>query len=250
MNPLKQLLRRLLGADEEEQRFHATFNRVVATEGHLRGVSGLLLDVGARDAVYTRRFLDAVNACGDNGPWSVVATDVSPAYLSKARERFTCLAMDAERQDWPLRSRVVSCVILNQLLEHLHDPFHVLGEADRVLKVGGLLLIGVPNLAGLVNRCYLLLGRQPPAVHFPGPHPRGYTFRAMRNFLATNPNFTLIRSFGACCYPFPPPLSEWAGRRWPSGASFVFFVARKVADRQPSPWFSGREATGETVFRP
>ena len=254
MHALKAGLYRWLGAAREDARLHDTFVDVVASEGTLRGAGGVLLDIGARDGATTAQLLEAVTRPtadaprGASDPWYAVVADISRDYLATARPDLARLCADTERSDWPVRSGSVDCVVMNQFLEHLKDPYRPLGEADRVLRVGGRLLIGVPNLGGLVNRLYLVCGQQPPAMHFPGPHVRGFTYPAMRDYLATNANFRIERAFGACCYPLPPPLSEWVGQRCPSIASYMFFIARKVADAQPSPWLAGRAATGETVL--
>lgn len=245
----KRWARDWLGADREEGRLRATFVETIAAGGHLRGLSGLMLDVGSRDGACAEMLLKRLEKApaGSGGPWSVILADANASYLARAGGKFKSVRLDAETQVWPFERGSASCVVLNQLLEHLKDPFHVLGEADRVLRTGGALLIGVPNLGGLLNRLYLLFGRQPMAMEFPGPHVRGFTFKALTGFLLTNDNFKLERAFGACFYPLPPPLSEYAGRMWPSNAAYMFFVLKKTADSQPSAWLKGRE-TGETVF--
>jgi methionine biosynthesis protein MetW len=45
-------------------------------------------------------------------------------------------------------------VIVNQVLEHLHDPMSLLVETNRILKAGGQLLIGVPNLESYESRIF------------------------------------------------------------------------------------------------
>ncbi|MGH7867532.1 MAG: class I SAM-dependent methyltransferase [Candidatus Dormibacteraceae bacterium] len=40
------------------------------------------------------------------------------------------------------------------VLEHIHDPRVVLNEANRILKPGGVLLIGVPNFSGFEARFF------------------------------------------------------------------------------------------------
>lgn len=249
MSLVKDAIKRLLGAFDEEPRFHRTFIDELVRKRHLPS-EGLLLDVGARDGAFTRQLLERwAHHAGGEGQLQGVVMDVSAAYLARGAGALPGVLADAERSDWPFSSGSVAVVILNQVLEHVADPFQLLGEADRVLRVGGRLILGVPNLGGLVNRLYLLCGRQPPAIHFPGPHVRGFTFGALRRFVASNPNLRLVHAFGACAYPFPPPLSEWVGRACPSVASYMFFVLEKRADRRPSPWLDGRAVTGETVFR-
>ncbi len=45
------------------------------------------------------------------------------------------------------------------VLEHLHNPVHILSESARVLQENGLLVIGTPNGANLKNRFRLLVGK-------------------------------------------------------------------------------------------
>src|SRR6266536_5310235 len=59
--------------------------------------------------------------------------------------------------------------------EHLKEVFWVLHELSRVLKVGGHLIIGIPNLASLHNRLLLAAGRQPSSLKNNSAHIRGYT---------------------------------------------------------------------------
>jgi SAM-dependent methyltransferase len=252
---LKKALARFMGADQEEQRFHATFNRVIAQGRYLDGREGLLLDIGARDGAHTRTFLDALAArqataaktgrAATSG-WEPVIVELNPDYLAVAQTHFRCVAANAERA-LPFGDRAAACIVVNQILEHLKDPFHLLAECDRVLNVGGALIIGVPNLAGLLNRLYLLIGRQPPAIHMPGPHVRGYALSALRAYLTSNANFRMRRFFGSCLYPLPPCLSEPAAVIFPGLASYTFFVLEKVRDAQPSAWLMGADS-GETHY--
>src|SRR6266536_1424518 len=65
--------------------------------------------------------------------------------------------------------------ISNQTFEHLKEVFCVLHELSRVLKVGGHLIVGIPNLASLHNRLLLAAGRQPSSLKNNSAHIRGYT---------------------------------------------------------------------------
>lgn len=75
----------------------------------------------------------------------------------------------------PLDDGSVDIIILNQILEHTKEVFWVLHECSRVLKNGGTLIVGVPNLAAWHNRFILLLGIQPPAIASLSCHVRGFT---------------------------------------------------------------------------
>jgi 2-polyprenyl-3-methyl-5-hydroxy-6-metoxy-1,4-benzoquinol methylase len=47
------------------------------------------------------------------------------------------------------------------VIEHVFNPYFVIGEIWRVLKKGGILIAQVPNIAYLRHRIYLLFGKLP-----------------------------------------------------------------------------------------
>jgi len=80
-----------------------------------------------------------------------------------------------KRDMLPFADGSVDGVILNQILEHAKEIFWILGESSHVLRIGGSLIIGVPNLAAWQNRVVLLLGRQPRSIRPHPAHLRGFT---------------------------------------------------------------------------
>jgi len=52
-------------------------------------------------------------------------------------------------------------VTLIHIVEHVFDPYFVVGEAYRVLKQNGILIANVPNIAYIKQRIRLLLGKLP-----------------------------------------------------------------------------------------
>lgn len=75
----------------------------------------------------------------------------------KGKLRFSIC--DVSSQDLPFESDFFSIVLINQVIEHLHNPSKILKEIFRVLKKDGLVLVGTPNVAMLKNRLYLLTGK-------------------------------------------------------------------------------------------
>jgi SAM-dependent methyltransferase len=136
-----------------------------------------------------------------------------------------------ERDPIPAADEFFDVVIANQIVEHAKDLFWIFAEVSRVLKKGGLLVVGVPNLASLHNRILLLLGEQPSSIELLGPHVRGFTAPALRRFIEADGYFKVLRVGGSNFYPFPPPLSTALSRAFPT-LSVGLFVA---AQRQDKP---------------
>ncbi len=72
---------------------------------------------------------------------------------------FQYLTRDVCNSPLPFNDESFHVVLLIDVLEHLYDPAPLLREIQRVLKVGGLLVIRMPNIANLRNRILLLCGR-------------------------------------------------------------------------------------------
>lgn len=145
-------------------------------------------------------------------------------------------ALDIERDPYPSAPESVDVVIANQILEHTKELFWILHETSAALRVGGHLVIGVPNLAALHNRILLLAGRQPSPLRNSTAHVRGFTKRDLQALLdAGFPGGYRLAGFaGSNFYPFPPMLARPLARSFPSFAWGIFLDFAKVAryDRQ------------------
>lgn len=137
--------------------------------------------------------------------------------------------INIEREAIPLPTESIDVVISNQTFEHLKEVFWVLHEATRVLKVGGHLLIGVPNLASLHNRVLLAAGRQPTSIKNNSAHVRGYTRRDFVNLVGCFPQGYELQSWrGSNFYPLPGPLAKPASKMFPSMAWAIFMLFKKT----------------------
>jgi SAM-dependent methyltransferase len=131
---------------------------------------------------------------------------------------------DIERDTFPCDAETVDLIVANQVFEHVKEIFWVLHECARVLRVGGSIVVGVPNLASLHNRALLAIGRQPTSLANWSAHVRGYT-RADLIATIAKPfpgGFRLAEAAGSNFYPLPAPLARPAARLWP-GAAWAFF---------------------------
>jgi ubiquinone/menaquinone biosynthesis C-methylase UbiE len=121
-----------------------------SSENRTRDLDGVVLrqhelDIAGRDVV------EIGCGTGKNTEWlaehaaSVVALDLSPEMLAKARKRVTSshvsfLEHDIQRT-WPLPDESVNAVIGNLVLEHVSNLRIIFHEAQRVLRSNGTLFI-------------------------------------------------------------------------------------------------------------
>lgn len=113
--------------------------------------------------------------------------DINELNLIGVREKgIIAHCLDIEREKWPFRDEFFDIVVANQIIEHTKEIFFVFSEISRVLRVGGIVIVGVPNLASLHCRVLLLLGEQPPCIEMLGSHVRGISKNAFTEFVETN----------------------------------------------------------------
>ncbi|MBI1276293.1 methyltransferase domain-containing protein [bacterium] len=137
-------------------------------------------------------------------------------------------AADIEREVFPFPDTSMDTVIINQVLEHLKEVFFVLSEASRIIKPGGTLIIGVPNLAAWHNRLMLLAGYTPSCIGTVGPHVRGFTRRDLKQTLELGNYFTVQAQAGSGFYPLPETLANFASRIWMGGSVGLFMKATRT----------------------
>ena len=97
---------------------------------------GKLLDVGCGDS----RFLSFMKDFG----WDTYGTEISP-YATERANRNGHKVFCGNLEDAGLQDDYFDLITLNNVLEHLHDPKHILNEIYRILKPDGELIICVPN---------------------------------------------------------------------------------------------------------
>lgn len=208
----------LIRSSEEGLRTHK------AVMGLLSGVKAAsLLDVGCGHAGKTEAYAGLLGIPLEK----VAGIEPGRAYAELARKKIKVCETDIEKAVLPFEDESFDLVVCNQVLEHLKNIFRPLQEMDRVVKTGGWLLLGVPNLAGLYNRGLLLLGRQPLSSAIDGPHVRSFAHSALLDFLRRNPNFRVEACAGSNLYPLPWPLLELANGRFPGLSTFSFYLLRK-----------------------
>lgn len=130
------------------------------------GVTAAALDLGAKEAAATRRSLremdevafDYGGASPESGPW---------------------ISLRGSTYELPFADGAFDCVILSEVLEHLHEERRALAEVSRVLRDGGVLAVSVPR-TGPEAICWALSHEY---RNSPGGHVRIYLRSTLRRLL-------------------------------------------------------------------
>lgn len=137
---------------------------------------------------------------------------------------------DLEASELPFASESLDIVIANQVLEHVKELFWIVHEASRVLKIGGHLIVGVPNVASLHNRLGLLFGKHPTQAKACSAHIRIFSKQDFLLFLEEGfPGGYALDGFaGSQFYPFPRAVARVLARLMPTAAYSIYFLLRKM----------------------
>ncbi|MBK8178676.1 MAG: class I SAM-dependent methyltransferase [Planctomycetes bacterium] len=79
-----------------------------------------------------------------------------------------CLPNVDLNRDLPIADGSFDCAVLQEVIEHLENPAHVVREFSRILRPGGWWVLTTPNSSGAASRLHFLLtgfvkGRRRPA---------------------------------------------------------------------------------------
>ncbi len=126
-------------------------------------------------------------------------------------------------------------ILFGDVLEHLKNPDRVLTASRKLLNPGGQVLISVPNIAYILSRMKLLIGRweYTDSGIMDRTHLRFYTVRSIVRLLGDcGFHHAWTRGYvGLANYPAPVRmLARWLGRMWPS-----LFAIQIVVCAQNSP---------------
>jgi len=184
-----------------------------------------LLDVGCCDGKRTIRLAQYFNIGMDH----VYGLDAYDLFTGSNQNYFTVSQIDLEINPLPYQDDMFDLVICNQVLEHLKNYDNVLYQMIRVTKAGGYILIGIPNLAHLINRIYLLFGIQPMCISLDSrQHVRGFTHKAFLAKIHSLPKIHYMDCAGsAIIYPLPILLAKYLSRFFVGICGYVCYLMRK-----------------------
>ncbi len=137
--------------------------------------------------------------------------------------------LDVERAPLPFPDESLDLVIANQVLEHTKEIFWIIHEMTHVLKVGGHLLLGVPNVASAHNRALMMFGRHPTQHKLYAAHVRVFSRRDTERFFDVCwPGGYEVGAFGGSqFYPFPVRVARPLATLFPAAAVCIFWLLTK-----------------------
>lgn len=159
------------------------------------------------------------------------AIESYPPYIRELESQgVKVFAINIEKNIFPFEDESVDIIICNQILEHCKELFWILHEISRVLKKGGKLIIGVPNLASLHNRILLLIGEQPTSIKNNSAHLRGYTKKDVIMLMNSGfpEGYRLLNFGGSNYYPFNPFIAKILANFFPTSSWGIFFLFEKI----------------------
>jgi SAM-dependent methyltransferase len=117
--------------------------------------AGRLLDVPAGEGA----FAEQAKRLG----YTVCCGDIDPSRFRANGIEFTQVDLNAR---WPYPSNSFDYVVSIEAVEHLENPWHLVREANRVLKNQGILFLTTPNILTIKSRLSYFLNGYPNYFHF------------------------------------------------------------------------------------
>jgi 2-polyprenyl-3-methyl-5-hydroxy-6-metoxy-1,4-benzoquinol methylase len=185
---------------------------------------GRLLSVGTADGleVYTAQ---------EKG-WEVEGFEVSQYLVEELRARFGIEMHTGPFQDLPDRNGYYDAVFIDQVLEHVKNPEVYLRKIHQLLRPGGVMYLGLPNVTSWSNRMKTLIGRlglrtRKRGKHYATQHHLVYYSPAvLERVLPKRYGFEVLRMRGAL-KPSRQRLSTALGRFFVNANSGFLIVARR-----------------------
>ncbi len=182
-----------------------------------------VLDVGAGGG---RDLGIAKSYCASS---KLIAVDAHPS--QGLRQVATSVeVIDIEHDRLPPSDESLDVVMANQVLEHTKEIFWVIHEMTRTLKVGGHMIIGVPNVASMHNRFLLFFGRHPTQHKLYSAHVRPFSRHDTEKFFEVcwPGGFKVVKFAGSQFYPFPRMIARPFANLFPGAAFSIFWLLRKT----------------------
>lgn len=177
--------------------------------------SSKILDVGCNNGFLSQYF----KKLGKN----VIGIELNEELATEARKRIDEVIIQDIEETWKIESNTIDVVHMGFILEHVFDYHHVFDEAYRVLKLDGIIIISVPNIAYIRDRIELLFGKNPSWLFF--QHIRAWTKESLKQAMCQH-GFHPILWRGT--FAIDLPLVSRVARFLPTLSSIIVCKAVKV----------------------
>jgi SAM-dependent methyltransferase len=107
---------------------------------------GKLLDVGCGDG----RIPAQLRRRG----WSAEGVEVDPEAVAHARMKHGLSVHHGSLETLRFPDEAFDAIVMNHVVEHVHDPVALLRECGRILRSGGRLIVVTPNTKSLGHRIF------------------------------------------------------------------------------------------------
>ena len=141
------------------------------------GVTSVALDLGEHEV---RKTAEALSFLDDNPDWGATAKETGP-----------WMVVRGSGYSLPFADEAFDCVIISEVLEHMHDDDAAIAEISRIMKPGGLLAVSVPR-QGPETVCWFLSKDYPMK---PGGHIRIYRRDALQRKIESHGYSVVERHF-------------------------------------------------------
>ncbi len=165
------------------------------------------------------------------GRHEIHGVDVSESLVQKATQLgLKAVKHDVESGPMPFAEGSFDAVFCGEAIEHLVDTDWLMAELNRVLRIGGKLVLTYPNIRTALSVVMMLFLDMPPlySARYRAPHFRDFTLRTIKIVLR-NHGFTLDKAIGSAFYL--PRIGEFGSRLatfFPSWADTGIVMASKV----------------------
>jgi ubiquinone/menaquinone biosynthesis C-methylase UbiE len=183
-----------------------------------------MLDVGCGAGDNTSR-IAAFLGIPTSRVWGI---DYNDDCLLASSKKFKTEKIDLETDTLTVQNKSFDLVICNQVLEHLKNYQNVIDDIIRITRQDGYIVVGIPNLAHLINRIYMLFGRQPMCIDLNGPHVRSFTHRSFLDLLQSYGQTRVIDCTGSTMYPLPFYLARFCAHHFIGLSGYTCYLLQKV----------------------
>jgi SAM-dependent methyltransferase len=188
----------------------------------------VIIDIGAGDG--RDLFIAKIISESNNLNNYFVAIETNPDCLKKLHDIVNVvLNADIEKNN-KINLGSSNIIIANQILEHTKEIFWIMHQITQSLKIGGHLIIGVPNIVSFHNRILSIIGKHPTQFKSYSAHVRPFSKDDFLKFMEVcfPGGYKLVDFAGSQFYPFSPTISKVLCKLFPNAAFSIFFLFKKV----------------------